>query len=144
MHINFFFLTANSRGLLLKLALCWCWYRCSPHETNFCNSFVIKLLTTIVVDISKHFNRKFTLQIFSVFWMQLRKFELFNTKHDTFPANICLFKVSNRNTRKRYEICSKQTIKTPELRQWRHSGIFTVSFEDISHLFFNVFIVDFE
>ena len=28
-----------------------------------------------------------------------------------------LFKVNNRNTRKRCEICSKLTIKTPERRQ---------------------------
>ena len=33
------------------------------------------------------------------------------------PANISLFKVNNRNTRKRFEICSKLTIKTPEQRQ---------------------------
>ena len=32
------------------------------------------------------------------------------------PANIQLFKVNNRNTRKRCEICSKLTIKTPERR----------------------------
>ena len=30
------------------------------------------------------------------------------------PANIYLFKVNNKNTRKRCEICSKLTIKTPE------------------------------
>ena len=34
-----------------------------------------------------------------------------------FPANIYLLKVNNRNTRKRCEICSKLTIKTPEQRQ---------------------------
>ena len=35
------------------------------------------------------------------------------------PANICLFKVNNRNTKKRCEISSKLTIiKTLELRQW--------------------------
>ena len=33
------------------------------------------------------------------------------------PANIDLFKVNNRNNRKRCEICSKLTIKTPERRQ---------------------------
>ena len=33
------------------------------------------------------------------------------------PANIYLFKVNNRNTWKRCEICSKLTIKTPEQRQ---------------------------
>ena len=33
------------------------------------------------------------------------------------PANIYLFNVNNRSTRKRCEICSKLTIKTPERRQ---------------------------
>ena len=48
------------------------------------------------------------------------------------PANIYLFNVNNRNTRTRCEICSKLTIKKPERRS---GGIFTVNFEDISHLF---------
>ena len=30
------------------------------------------------------------------------------------PANIYLFKINNTNTRKRCELCSKFTIKTPE------------------------------
>ena len=34
-----------------------------------------------------------------------------------YPANIYLFKVNNRNTRKRSEISSKLTIKTTERRQ---------------------------
>ena len=34
-----------------------------------------------------------------------------------FPANIYLFKVNSRNTKKRCEICSKLTIKIPEQRQ---------------------------
>ena len=35
-----------------------------------------------------------------------------------FPANIYLFKVNNRNTRrKKFKICSKLTIKTPEQHQ---------------------------
>ena len=33
-----------------------------------------------------------------------------------FPTNIYLFKFNNRNTRTRYAICSKLTIKTPEGR----------------------------
>ena len=36
-----------------------------------------------------------------------------SAKHQV-PANIYLFKVNNRNTRKRCEICSKLTIKTPD------------------------------
>ena len=34
-------------------------------------------------------------------------------------ANIHLFKFHKRNTRKRYELCSKLIIKTPELRQYQ-------------------------
>ena len=34
-----------------------------------------------------------------------------------FPANIYLLKVTIGNTRKRYDICSKLTIKTLEQRQ---------------------------
>ena len=49
------------------------------------------------------------------------------------PAGNYMFKVNNRNTRKKCEICSKLRIKTPEWRQWRRSGAFIVNFEDISH-----------
>ena len=49
-----------------------------------------------------------------------------------YPTNIYLFKVNNGNTRKKCEICSKLTIKTPEQRR---SGVFIVNFEHISQLF---------
>ena len=52
-----------------------------------------------------------------------------------YPANIYLFKIINRNTRKRREICSKLTIKTPKQRQWRRSGVFIANFEHILHFF---------
>ena len=51
------------------------------------------------------------------------------------PANICLFKVNNRNTRKRCELGSKLTIKKPERRPWRHSVVFIVNFDHISQFF---------
>ena len=51
-----------------------------------------------------------------------------------FPAGNYLFKVNNRSTKTRCEICSKLTIKTPERRDWRRSGVFIVNFEHISHL----------
>ena len=57
------------------------------------------------------------------------------------PADNNMFKVNKRNTRTRCEICSKLTIKIPEQRQCRGSGIFIVNFEHISHL---VSIVNFE
>ena len=48
-----------------------------------------------------------------------------------------MFKVNNRNTRKKCEICSKFTIKTPEerqQRQWHRSGVFIANSEQFSHL----------
>ena len=46
-----------------------------------------------------------------------------------------MFEVNNRNTKKRCQICSKLTIKTPERSQWRCSGVFIDNFEHISHFF---------
>ena len=51
-----------------------------------------------------------------------------------FPAGNYMFKVNNGNTRTRCKICSKLTIKIPECRQWRRSGVFIANFEHISHL----------
>ena len=34
-------------------------------------------------------------------------------KYSLYPANMYLFKVNNRNTRKRYKTCSKLTISQP-------------------------------
>ena len=39
-----------------------------------------------------------------------------------------MFKVNNRNTKTRCEICSKLAIKTPEQRHWHRSGVFVVNF----------------
>ena len=49
-------------------------------------------------------------------------------------GNIYLFEVNNRNTEKRYEICSKLTIKPPERCYWRRSGVFVNL--NIFHTFF--------
>ena len=46
----------------------------------------------------------------------------------TSPANSYLFKVNNRNTRTRCEICSKLTVKTPE----RRSSVSIVDFEQVN------------
>ena len=35
-------------------------------------------------------------------------------------------------------------MKTPEWGHWRYSGVFTINFKHISHLFSSVSIVDFE
>ena len=47
------------------------------------------------------------------------------------PVGIYMSKVNNRNTRARCEICSKLTIKTPDVF---FSGVFFVNFEHVSHL----------
>ena len=57
------------------------------------------------------------------------------------PAGIYLLKVNTRNTRTKFEVCSKLSTKTPE-RCRRLSGVFIVSFEHISHL--DSHIVNFE
>ena len=53
---------------------------------------------------------------------------------------IFLLKVNSRNTRARCEICSKLTVKIPERRQCRPSGVFIVNFEHISE-FIIVFLL---
>ena len=52
----------------------------------------------------------------------------------SFPTGIYMFKLHNRNTTTRCEVCSKLTIKTLERRQWLRFGVFIVNFEHISHL----------
>ena len=53
----------------------------------------------------------------------LAEFVFMIEKESSNPVGIYILKVNNRNTRTRYEICSKLTIKT-----------FIVNFEYISHL----------
>ena len=50
-------------------------------------------------------------------------------------AHIFLLQVSNRNTRKKCEICSELTVNTAERRYWRCFGAFIVKFGHISHVF---------
>ena len=54
-----------------------------------------------------------------------------NTAHyekPFYPANVSLYKVNNRNIRKRCEVRSKLTIKTLERSQRHRSGVFNVNF----------------
>ena len=106
-----------------------------------------KILTThgLTKTIKEHWKR---LQE-SIF---LRK-NILEVLSSTFCQNNCLlvyatsnymFKVQNKNTRKRCEIWSHLTIKTPERRQWCRSGVFIVNFEHISHLVSCVSTVNFE
>ena len=78
-----------------------------------------------------------TIHLSTVFWRRLKTFlrvwTIFFVNKNLLTgivAGIYLFKVNNGNS----EICSKLTIKTPERRQWRLSGIFIINFEQISHI----------
>ena len=51
-----------------------------------------------------------------------------------FPSWHLLAQSNNENTRAMLEICSKLTIKTPERRHRHCSGVFLVTFEQISHI----------
>ena len=70
----------------------------------------------------------------SFYWMLPSLLILYMKRQiSPFPANIYLFKVSNRNIRKRCEICSKLTIKAPKQCHSSCSDVFIVIFEHISH-----------
>ena len=73
-----------------------------------------------------HASGKKTLEIFKEAFKRKRQFPV--------PAGNYMLKDNNRNTRARYEICSKLTIKTPERRHWRRFGVFIVNLEHISHI----------
>ena len=60
------------------------------------------------------------------------------------PGGNVMFKVNNRNTRTRSEICSRLTMKTTGRCQWRRSNGFIVKFEHIFTPCSSVSIVNFE
>ena len=62
----------------------------------------------------------------------------------TYPVGNCMFKVTTETIEQRCEICSKLTIKTPKRHHWGRYVNFIVNFEQISHLFSSVSIVNFE
>ena len=68
-----------------------------------------------------------------VSWFVALDLAILDYTHIIKVAGNYMFKVNNRNTRTRCEICSTLTIKIPERRRSR-SGIFVINFEHISHL----------
>ena len=59
--------------------------------------------------------------------------DVWQGSQSTQPAFTCL-KLTVETLQRECEICSMLTIKTPERRHWRRSGVFIVNFEHISHL----------
>ena len=80
----------------------------------------------------KTFNANTTLGLYTIPVLKVTRFVL---RHNTQPAIPCPFKVNNRNTKTRCEICSKLIIKTPQRCHWRRSSVYFVNFEHVSHLF---------
>ena len=81
---------------------------------------------------AKDLNEKYI----STFFYCLSHLFIFLLNFDCYyPTHNYLFEVNNESNRKRCEICSKLTIKTLELRHWLCSGVFTVNFVHISHIF---------
>ena len=62
------------------------------------------------------------------------QFELKKLQKVILIKMIYMFKINNKNTRTRCEICPKLTKKTPEQRHWRCYAVFIVNFEHISQL----------
>ena len=56
------------------------------------------------------------------------------------PPSTYMSKVNNRNSKTRCKTCSKSIMKILERGHWRRSGVFTVNFEHISHVFPSVSI----
>ena len=75
-----------------------------------------------------------TCHFFPTLIAPLKSFKKPKKMTDALPAGNYMFKVNNRNTSTRCEICSKLTITTPEQRQWRRSGVFIINFEHITYL----------
>ena len=76
-----------------------------------------------------------TFLVATLIWMPPQNWLTGFLMRGTFPGNIYLFKVNNRSTRKRFEICSKLTIEKAEGCQRRHSDVFIDNFEHIFPLF---------
>ena len=93
---------------------------------------------TIIGHIQSYFSRNGLFNSYQIFenvtskdeWKYMQLYQ--QKKH--WPAGDYMFKVNNRDSRTRCEIYPKLTIKTPERRHWRRSGVFIVNFEHISHL----------
>ena len=78
-----------------------------------CSSFFNTVKKTVITDPKQYCKKK------------NKNCNRFNNKH---LANIYLFKIDNKITRKRCEICSKSTIKTLDQRHWPRTYLYLLWF----------------
>ena len=112
-----------------------CWYKATKTSSIFLTN--VEIFFTCHFFLIKPYSRyKFSTSSFCPLLHTILVKEQTQRKTSThYPANIYSFKVNNRNTRQRCEICSKLTTKTSERHHWRRSGVFIVNSDHISHLF---------
>ena len=112
---------------------------------RFCKVLDMKIINSIIYKIYKisYLKKNYIISKKSgvnkgedalVLWESAFTYSKLTIEIPAFTAGIYLLKFNNRKTRTMCEICSKLTIKTPERRHCRHSGVFIDSFEHISHL----------
>ena len=113
---------ANLIQIKEKLNLCNIWRIKHPKERRFtCRKYhgtgffqrriwIVFLVSNILPDSTTQTN------MLAYFFSRSLSIVYENLTIRLFPAGIYLLKVNNRNTRTRFEICSKLTIKTPERR----------------------------
>ena len=99
---------------------------------NYLNKIKMQHFEHFNTSIAGHLNINSIRNKFEIIVETITNFDIFLISESKIDStfNFC------RNTRTRCEICSKLTIKIPERRQWRFSGIFIVNFEHNSHLVF--------
>ena len=101
----------------------------SPHQTDQLNKL--------------HGQNKSNMNTFSLLFsaekldlnVSIRVANKVSIKKNSNPAKNYMFKVSNKNTRTRCEICSKLAIKTPERQQWQRSSLFLIALKIFHTLF---------
>ena len=118
------FLCNTSRG-------CSCCYYCQCFPVLVCYCILMNRLP-----LSVYFSYLFYIVLVELVLYRTDLIEVCTEKNlfnAGFLAANYMFKVKNKNTRTRCEMCSKLTITIPEWCQWRHSDVFIVNFEHISH-----------
>ena len=93
-----------------------------------------------------HFSRSVTVHFHLCLNVNLEKnnWWFFVIIFAVYLAKVSLLKLNNRKTRKRCEICTKLTIKTPKRRHWRRSSDFVVNIWTYFTHFSSFSIVNFE
>ena len=120
---------------------------CNPHHPTPLHffSFLCNLVTEVCSDryslspISPfYFSSRVHLELYMAWFLKFL-FAIFSSLFlffcdSSYSTRNYMFKVNNRNTRARCEICSKLTNKTQERRHWCRSSFFIVNSEHISNL----------